>query len=202
MNHGIWFQVIQTRRHVFAPPLGSTAAETQPSEQLLLTLEEADNRSLIQHLAYLDVCIVAESNVDTWRRTALFEESGETYKRVIDACLGPLDNLTMRLVKGLEIFESKSGDFLKQQMQLPGLDKKFQGGSIKEIFKDSQVKVSNLKWGIYGYNQVAVANVGPDNMNFTEMFNCHSLCCPQRADRIHMDVSCYFLKFTICHLHV
>lgn len=194
--------MIQTRRHVFAPPLGSAAAETQPSEQLLLTLEEADNRSLIQHLAYLDVCIVAESNVDTWRRTALFEESGETYKRVIGACLGPLDNLTMRLVKGLEIFESKSGDFLKQQMQLPGLDKKFEGGSIKEIFKDSQVKVSNLKWGIYGYNQAAVANVGPDNMNFTEMFNCHSVCCSHRADRIHMDVSCYFPKFAICHIHV
>ena len=44
---------------------------------------------------------------------------------------------------------------------------------------------------------MAVANVDRDNMNFTEMFNCQSVCCSQRADRIHMDVSCYFPKLTI-----
>jgi nucleoporin NDC1 len=129
-------QVILTRRHVFAPPLGSTLAETQPSEQLLSMLEDVESPSLAQHLAYLDLCIVAESNVDTWRRTAFFEESGETYKRIISACLGPLDNLTLRLVKGLEIFETKSGDFLKQQVQSQGLNKKSESSSIKEIFRD------------------------------------------------------------------
>lgn len=132
-------QVILTRRHVFAPPLGSTLAETQPSEQLLSMLEDVESPSLAQHLAYLDLCIVAESNVDTWRRTAFFEESGETYKRIISACLGPLDNLTLRLVKGLEIFETKSGDFLKQHVQSQGLNKKSESSSIKEIFRDMQL---------------------------------------------------------------
>lgn len=138
------FQVILTRRHVFAPPLGSTLAETQPSEQLLSILEDVESPSLAQHLAYLDLCIVAESNVDTWRRTAFFEESGETYKRIISACLGPLDNLTLRLVKGLEIFETKSGDFLKQQVQSQGLNKKSESSSIKEIFRDMQVRFSHF----------------------------------------------------------
>lgn len=132
-------QVIQTRRHVFAPPLGSTLAETQPSEQLLSMLEDVDNPSLAQYLAYLDLCIVAESNVDTWRRTAFFEETGETYNRIITSCLGPLDNLTLRLAKGLEIFETKSGDFLKQQVQSQGLNKKPESIGVKEIFRDLQL---------------------------------------------------------------
>lgn len=132
-------QVILTRRHIFAPPLGSTLAETQPSEQLLSILEDVENLSLVQHLAYLDLCIVAERNVDTWRRTAFFEESGETYKRIISACLGPLDNLTLRLANGLEIFETKSGDFLKQLVLSRGLDKKSESSSVKEIFRDIQL---------------------------------------------------------------
>jgi nucleoporin NDC1 len=145
-------QVILTRRHVFAPPLGSTLAETQPSEQLLSMLEDVESPSLAQHLAYLDLCIVAESNVDTWRRTAFFEESGETYKRIISACLGPLDNLTLRLVKGLEIFETKSGDFLKQQVQSQGLNKKSESSSIKEIFRDIQVRFSHFCFHFYHYS--------------------------------------------------
>lgn len=126
---------------MFAPPLGTSLAETQPSEQLLSMLEDLDNPSLAQHLAYLDLCIVAESNVDTWRRTAFFEETGETYKRINAACLGPLDNLTLRLAKGLEIFETKTGDFLKQQVQSQGMNKKIESISVKEIFRDIQVHI-------------------------------------------------------------
>lgn len=170
--------MIQTRRHVFAPPLGSATAESQPTEQLLLMLEEADNRSLGQHLAYLDLCIVAESNVDTWRRTAFFEETGETYKRVIGACLRPLDNLTLRLVKGLEIFESdKSGDFLKQQMQAPGINKSSQGGSIKEIFRDFQVPTL------------------PGLMSFQVGCNCESLTRPTlNPCLLHNKIRVWLLK--------
>ncbi|KAJ7548109.1 hypothetical protein O6H91_08G117700 [Diphasiastrum complanatum] len=136
-------QVIQTKRHVFAPPLGSAAAETNPVGPLLSILEEADNLFL-RYLAFLDLSIiseVSERNVESWRRAALFEETGETYRRIIGVSLQPLDNLAMKLVRGLEIVKSeKSGDILMQQMQSPNAQgKATYGGNLKELFRDFQL---------------------------------------------------------------
>ncbi|KAL3374271.1 hypothetical protein AABB24_005971 [Solanum stoloniferum] len=130
-------QVLHTKRSVFAPPKGSAAAETNPSEPLLAALEESTPKSLLQYLAYLDLCMVCEGNVDPWRRAAFFEESGETYKRVISVCLNPVEQFTRNVSEVLE--SSPVDNSLQLSHQLRSPNGQLADSKVYESFDDFQL---------------------------------------------------------------
>ncbi|XP_031477525.1 uncharacterized protein LOC116248716 [Nymphaea colorata] len=161
-------QVLYTRRFLFAPPQGSAAAETNPSGLLLEALEQSTPRSLLQYLAYLDMCMVCESNVDSWRRAAFFEESGETYKRVVIACLRHLEQLTSRLGEGLEGHLSGSKDLLSQQMSSP-FDTPM-ALSADETFIDFQL----CAWGARAVAELTAKSHSEDRYGVAQLTGCNA----------------------------
>lgn len=163
-----FLQVVHTRRCIFAPPQGSAAAETNPSETLLETLEQSSTRSLLQYLAYLDLCMVSESNVEPWRRAAVFEETGETYRRAVNVCLRPLEQLTSRIAEALEAFPVDKSDLLSQQLNSPIA---IQGDSrLMEAFDDSQL----CAWGARTLAALTARSHWEDRYGVAQLTGCNS----------------------------
>ncbi|KAL8242338.1 hypothetical protein R6Q59_012640 [Mikania micrantha] len=161
-------QVFLTRRYLFAPPKGSAAAEMNPSDHLLAALEEMTEKSLVHHLAYLDLCMVSESNVDTWRRAAFFEETGETYKKVIAACLKPLEQLTLDLSEGLGSSLEKSTFQLAHQLrsstELSSVSR------LREPFYDFQV----CAWSARIASSLTIRSHKEDRLGVAQLSGCNA----------------------------
>jgi nucleoporin NDC1 len=92
--------------------------------------------------------MVCENNVDTWRRAAFFEESGETYKRVISVCLRPLEQLASRLGEDLGNSADKPTN-LSNQLSSP-TDVKH----AEELY-DFQVQFSIFIFSLFAYEMVS-----------------------------------------------
>ncbi|XP_057514843.1 uncharacterized protein LOC130796491 [Actinidia eriantha] len=81
--------------------------------------------------------MVCENNVDTWRRAAFCEETGETYKRVIAVCLRPLKQFASKLGEGLDSCSVDKSVQLGNQLRLP-TDSRLDS-RLHELFYDFQL---------------------------------------------------------------
>lgn len=86
--------------------------------------------------------MVCEGNANTWRRAAFFEESGETYKRVIAVCLKPLEQLAVELG---ECVETDSADAFKVSSQLKSPTERVAESRLEQAFYNIQVYTYSLK---------------------------------------------------------
>ncbi|KAM0950213.1 putative nucleoporin protein Ndc1-Nup [Dioscorea sansibarensis] len=161
-------QVVHSRRCSFAPPKGSAAAETNPSEILLETLEQSSPRSLVQYLAYLDLCSVSESNVEPWRRAAFFEESGETYRRVIAACLRPLEQLASMITEVLEGYSKIETDLLTHQLNFPTYT--HADSRLLEAFNDFQL----YTWCARAAGAITARSHSEDRYGVAQLAGCNA----------------------------
>eukprot|EP00271_Cylindrocystis_brebissonii_P015570 TRINITY_DN38501_c0_g1_i1.p1 TRINITY_DN38501_c0_g1~~TRINITY_DN38501_c0_g1_i1.p1 ORF type:complete len:660 (+),score=73.42 TRINITY_DN38501_c0_g1_i1:218-2197(+) len=142
----ILVEVVHTEHHRFLPEMGSADAELAPCGPLLAALDhkgKGANARLLRHLAFLDLVYVAEGDVDRWRRNAIFEETGDAYRVVVDACLRNVDGLTKKLKKSLVLREEPpGGDVTLEQMAGPGAIKKVeaeQKGATKRLLSESDI---------------------------------------------------------------
>ncbi|CAA7391164.1 unnamed protein product [Spirodela intermedia] len=160
-------EVLHTRRCLFAPAPGSASAESNPCEALLEALEQSSPGSLFQYLAYLDLCLVSESDFELWRRAALFEESGETYRRVISLCLRPLEQFTLGLTEAFEGLYSEKSIF---SLQLRGpLDSPRDQGS-HEAFDKLQL----FSWCVRTIAALTARSHKEDRFGVAQLTGCNS----------------------------
>lgn len=169
LSHNL-LQVVHTRRCIFAPSQGSADAETNPSETLLESLEQSSSRSLLQYLAYLDLCLVCESNTDTWRRAAFFEETGETYRRIVSLCLRPLEQLVSRLGQVFEgVSDDKPGILC---LQINSSTSNNTEMKLREAFNDFQV----CAWCSRTIAALTAHSHSEDRFGVAQLTGCNASC--------------------------
>jgi hypothetical protein len=138
-----FLQIILTERHRFGPPYASAAAELTPGDPLLSSIQNP--KPLVRHLAFLDLCFIAEKSADRWRRIALFrDESGESYRKVIGTSLEPLEGVIERVKVAVGSGSGPGLSGFKQGFQLQrgvaARGKRGDRGDPEEIFRDFQVR--------------------------------------------------------------
>eukprot|EP00241_Pyramimonas_parkeae_P002397 CAMPEP_0114238200 /NCGR_PEP_ID=MMETSP0058-20121206/7798_1 /TAXON_ID=36894 /ORGANISM="Pyramimonas parkeae, CCMP726" /LENGTH=453 /DNA_ID=CAMNT_0001350295 /DNA_START=226 /DNA_END=1587 /DNA_ORIENTATION=- len=146
-------EVLLTEHHMFLST--DSGATSEMHCRTLITAMSASNDPLVQHLAYQDMCHVAQQTPHTaWRRKAVFESpSGQAWTELVTLCAIPVNALVVAMLPVVTpLAQAPTGSVL-EALSKASPKQACVAAATWHLRKNFQI----CSWGITGLGSLAAA---------------------------------------------